>query len=246
MGAKASHQMLLSSTKPFDHILKLLNIASALSHTSQFTAENVEFCQTMTSISSALRVSSRQNFASFLLLLVKSIGNCSVSTLSSDVVYELYNGLLDASITHYHPELLKPSLAILQENRPLYEKYQKISNLYLAFQNLAKFLKNSDQEYDLTPVIDLLKLDDRLTDSLLPWVFKHLKEYGGKPSVTMTLLLLSQEEPILGRIYHLLAELASPLKSINIGPITGDLFVDEGVLRAIAKGMYNGSNAVTI
>lgn len=245
MVVKACHQMLLISAKPFDHVLKLINVATALSHTNQFSTESTEFCQTLTNISSALRASSRRNFATFLLVLVKSIENCPLSSLSSDVVYEMYNGLLDASITHHHPELLEPCLAILKENRPLYEKYQKISELYVAFQNLAKFLKNSEQEYDLLPVIDILKLDDRLSDSLLPWVFKHLKEYGGKPAITMTLLLLSQQEPILGRIYELLSELASPLKSINIGPHTGDLFVDEGVVRAIAKGMLSGSEAVT-
>ena len=245
--AKACHQMLLKSAKSFDHILKLLNAALALSQTSQSsTAENLEFCQMLTNISTALRASSRQNFATFLLLLVKSIQNCPVPSLSSDVVYEMYNGLLDASITHYHPELSQTCLAILQENRPLYDKYLKISNLYLAFQNLGKFLKNSDQEYDLIPVIELLKLDDRLTESLLPWVFKHLKEFGGKPAITMTLLLLSQQEPILGQIYQLLAELASPVKSINIGPHIGDLFVDEAVVRAIAKGMSSDSEAVRI
>ena len=190
--------MLLKSSKPFDHILKLLNSASALSEISKSAAENLEFYQILTSISAALRVSSRQHFATFLLLMVKSVQNCPITSLSSDVVYEMYNGLLDASITHYHPELLETSLKFLQENRPLYDKHEKISNLCIAFKNLAKFLKNSDQEYDLFPVINLLKLDDGLTESLLPWVFKHLKEYGGKPATTMTLLLLSQQEPILG------------------------------------------------
>jgi hypothetical protein len=89
-------------------------------------------------------------------------------------------------------------------------------------------------------------LDDGLTHSLLPWVFKHLKEFGGKPATTMTLLLLSQQEPILGQIYQLLAELASPMKSINIGPHIGDLFVDEAVVRAIAKGMCSESKAVLL
>jgi hypothetical protein len=246
MIAKACHQMILKSSKPFDHILKLLNAASALSEISKSTAENLEFYQILTTISAALRVSSRQNFATFLLLMVKTIQSCPITSLSSDVVYEMYNGLLDASITHYHPELMEMSLAILQENRPLYDKYEKISNLCLAFQNLAKFLKNSDQEYDLIPVINLLRLDDGLTHSLLPWVFKHLKEFGGKPATTMTLLLLSQQEPILGQIYQLLAELASPMKSINIGPHIGDLFVDEAVVRAIAKGMCSESKAVLL
>ncbi|KAK4008958.1 uncharacterized protein LOC116923613 [Daphnia magna] len=241
MIAKACHQMLIRSSKPFDHILKLLNTASALSGIVKSPTENMEFYQILTSISAALRASSRQNFATFLLLLVTSIQSCPVSSLSTDVVYEIYNGLLDASITHYHPELLEKCIAVLKENRPLHDKYEKISNLYVAFQNLAKFLKNSDQEYDLVPVIYLLKLDDALTESLLPWVFKHLKEFGGKPAITMTLLLLSQKEPILGQIYQLLAEIASPMKSINIGPHIGDLFVDEAVVRAIAKGMCSES-----
>ena len=158
----------------------------------------------------------------------------------------MYNGLLDASMTHYHPKLLETCVTVLQENRPLHDKYQKVSNLYKAFQNLAKFLKNSDQDYDLMPVMDLLKLDDGLTESLLPWIFKHLKEFGGKPAITMTLLLLSQNEPLLGQIYQLLAELASPVKSINIGPHIGDLFIDEGVVRAIAKGMCSESSSQAV
>jgi hypothetical protein len=51
--------MLLKSSKPFDHILKLLNSASALSEISKSAAENLEFYQILTSISAALQVSSR-------------------------------------------------------------------------------------------------------------------------------------------------------------------------------------------
>ena len=236
--------MILKSEKPFDHILKLLNVAVELAFSSQSSSENLDFHQTLSSISSALRVSSRQHFATFLVLLVKCVSSGPISSLSSDVVFEMYNGLLDASITHFHPELLEKSLPILQDNHPLYDKYQKISTLYLAFGNLAKFLKNSDQEYDLMPVIDLIKVDEGLTESLLPWIFKHLKEFGGKPAITMTLLLLSQQEPILGQIYQLLAELASPVKSVNIGPHIGDLFVDEAVVRAIGSGMCSESATV--
>lgn len=246
MVIKACHQMILKSEKPFDHILKLLNVAAGLAQGSQSPTENLEFYQTLSSISSALRVSPRQHFATFLLLMVNCMEWCPSSSLSGEVVFEMYNGLLDASITHYHPEILEKSLDILKENNPLYEKYQEISNLYLAFNNLGKFLKNSDQEYDLLPVIELIKLDDRLTESLLPWIFKHLREFGGKPAITMTLLLLSQQEPILGQIYQLLAELASPLKSIKIGPHIGDLFVDEAVVRAIGSGMCSDSMTVIV
>ena len=111
--------------------------ASALSEISKSVAENLEFYQILTTISATVQVSSRQNFATFLLLL--------------DILH------------------------------------------------------------------------------------KHLKEFGGKPAITMTLLLLSQQEPVLGQIYQLLAELASPIKSINIGSHIGDLFIDEAVVRAICS-----------
>ena len=91
--------------KPFDHVLKLLNTASALSEISKSVAENLEFYHILTTISATVRVSSRHNFATFLLLLVKSVQSCPITSLSSDVVYEMYNGILD-TITHYHLELL--------------------------------------------------------------------------------------------------------------------------------------------
>lgn len=54
MIAKACHQMLIRSSKPFDHILKLLNTASALSEIVKSPTENMEFYQILTSISAAL------------------------------------------------------------------------------------------------------------------------------------------------------------------------------------------------
>lgn len=248
---KACHQMILASAKPFDYILKILVAASELSLSAKSSKENLEFLQVFASVSVALRAASRQNFVTFLLLLVKCIEKGQISGIGNDVVYEIYNGLLDASITHFHPEIVPSCQAILQEhNLTLYGKYQKALLLFTGFRNLAKFLKSSrKKEYqtdDLLPVVALLKLDDRLAESLLPAVFNHLKEFGGKPAIAMTLLLLSEEGPIRERIYLYLVELASPVKSRTIGPHIAELLVDNDVVRAIKDGMLSGSERVKI
>lgn len=245
MIAKACHQMILTSDKTFDHILKLLIVASELSLSSRTPrSENLEFLQVLASISVALRAASRRNFATFVLLLVRVVGNFQITALSNDVIYEIFNGLLDASIIHFHPEILPTGLSVLQENLTLNDQYERACQLFQAFRNLAKFLKSSSKDDDLLPVVSLLQLDDRLAQSLLPSVFQHLKVHGGKPAVTLTLLLLSQEEPIPEQVYHYLTELASPLKSRTIGPHVAELLVDYDVVRAITNGMLSGNDRV--
>lgn len=238
--------MILSSKKQFHEILHLLAASLNIAVSAEVALpENIEFCQTLASISVATRAASRQNFTTILLLIIKAIQQCPKSALSPDIVYEIYNGMLDTSIIHYHPEILPSCLAVLEHNPVLYEKYLKASCLFLAFRNLAKFLKSSTQDYDLAPVISLLKLDEKLAESLLPSVFKYLKEYGGKPATTMTLLLLSQQEPILGQVYEHLSEIASPVKSHTIGPHIAEMLVDEGVVFAIKDGMLSKSENVS-
>ena len=239
--AKSCHQMILTSSKPFDHILKLLIASSELCLISSSRSDNLDFLQVLASISVALRAASRQNFAPFLLLLVRVVGKFQITALSNDVIYEIFNGFLDASITHFHPEILPTGLSALQENLTLNEQYETACQIFEAFRNLARFLKSSNKDFDLLPVVSLLQLDDRLAHSLLPSVFQHLKLHGGKPAVTLTLLLLSQEEPIPEQVYHHLAELTSPLKNSTIGPHIAELLVDIDVVRAITNGMTSGN-----
>ena len=243
--AKKCHAMILASSKPFYFILHLLDSASNLSRqTAQVTSENLEFCLVLASISVAVRAASRQNFVSCLFLLVKSIRKCPFSSLSNEVVYEIYNGLLDASIIHYHKEIFPIGQLVIKENLVLSEKYEKITKLFVAFKNLAKFLKNHSMENDLIPIISLLKLDSHLAESLLPCIFKHLKEFGGKPEDTLTLLQLSGEETISEQIYHHLSEIASPLKNLSIGSHIANLLVDEAVLFAMTDSMYSNNDKV--
>lgn len=245
--AKTCHEIILSSTKQFHEILHLLDASLTVAMSAEVTvSDNAELCQTLASISVATRAASRQNFTTVLLLIIKAIQPCPKSSLSTDIVYEIYNGMLDTSIIHYHPEIMPTCLAVLDNNSVLYEKYLKASGLFVAFQSLAKFLKSSTQDYDLTPIISLLKLDDKLAESLLPSVFKYLKEYGGKPATTMTLLLLSQQEPILGKVYELLTEITSPVKSHTIGPHIAEMVVDEGVIFAIKDGMLSKGGNVSL
>jgi hypothetical protein len=186
-----------------------------------------------------VRAASRQNFVSCLFLLVKSIRKCPLSSLSNEVIYEIYNGLLDASIIHYHKEIFPIGQLVLKENLVLSEKYDKITKLFIAFKNLAKFLKNYSKENDVIPVISLLKLDSHLAESLLPCIFKHFKEFGGKPEDTLTILQLSGEETFAEHIYYHFSEIASPLKNLSIGPHVANLLVDEAVLFAITDHMYS-------
>ncbi len=79
-----------------------------------------------------------------------------------------------------------------------------------------------------------------VTAGLLPSIFQYFKEHGGKPAIAMTLLLLSQEEPIPEKVYQHLTELiASPIKSLTIGPHIGKLLVDQDVIHAIKGGMLS-------
>lgn len=227
----------------------VINLASA-TKSQPSSLENIEFYQVLAAISVALRAASRQHFITFLCLVLGAIENYHVQTssLGNDIIYEVYNALLDASFSHFHPETVPVCLAILGENLTLHDKYQRTCLLLDAFRNLAKFLKNSPQsktkEEDLLLVVALLKLDDGLAESLLPSIFQHLKEHGGKPAVAMTLLLLSQEEPIPEKVYQHLTELASPIKSLTIGPHIGELLVDNDVIRAIKDGMLSGNDRV--
>ncbi len=143
--------------------------------------ENIEFYQVLAAISVALRAASRQHFVTFLCLVLGAIENYQVQTssLGNDIIYEVYNALLDASFSHFHPEFVPICLAVLGENLTLQDKYQRTCLLLDAFRNLAKFLKNSPQnktkDEDLLFVVALLKLDDGLAESLLPSIFQHLK-----------------------------------------------------------------------
>jgi len=47
-------------------------------------------------------------------------------------------------------------------------------------------------------------------------------------------------------VYQHLNELASPIKSLTIGPHTSELLVDQDVIRAIKDGMLSGNDQVII
>lgn len=232
--------MILAKLQPFYFILQLVTAAANLClMTNQVTtSEHLEFCQVLSSICAAAK-SSRQNYVSCLLLLIKSVRNCPFNCLSNDVIFEIYQGLLDCSIIHYHQEIFFVGQRVIEENIVLSEKYEKISTLYVAFKNLAKFIKNPSKENDLVPVIGLLQLDVHLAESLLPCIFKHLKEFGGKPDDALTLLQHTEEEVISEHIHHQLAEIASPLKNLSLGPSVADMFVDEAVIFALKDNMLS-------
>ena len=239
---KHCHDMVLNYKVKFDIITKLLSAALELVLVTELESEILEFCHVLASILTALRIRIKQNYFTVLLMFSKCVRHCSSISVSDEVTGEIYHALLDASVLHFHPEVFESLFLILKQqskqNSTLYDKFQRVSSLYADFKHLARFLKNSNRESDVIPVVNLLLQipDQTFIEYLLPILFKHLRKFGGKPSHIIR--LLSKRE-LFERVVDQLADLVSPVKSSSIGTHIAELMVNEELVEILKENMMS-------
>ena len=242
---KCCHDLVLNSKARFDDITKLLIAALDLVLVTELQSQILEFCQVLASILTALRIGNRQNYATAFMIFIQCVRRCSVTSLSSEIISEIDRSFFDASIFHFHPELLECLSPILMKIPILNEKFERIAALFEDFRYLARFLNDSKENGELAPIINLVQLPDpNLSEFLLEVIFKHLKESKGQPAIITT--LLHQREEVAGKVVERLVDLVSPVKSANIGSSVADLVVNEGVIQLLTKRMTDKVRFVNV
>lgn len=233
---KCCHDLVINSKCGFDAITKLLNAASELVLILELQSQILEFCKVLANILTVLRIGERQNYITVFMIFTKCVEQCSVTSFTSEIISEIDRSFLDASIFHFHPELLESFSPILKKIESLSEKFERIMMVFEDFKYLTRFLTNPDENGELVRITNLVQLpDSNLSEFLLEVIFKHFKKFGGEPAIIIS--LLCQREEVVRRVVEQLVILVSPVQNASIGSNVASLVVDERVVQLLKERM---------
>ena len=243
--ARKCSSMLLKSSTHFANTCCLLTAASSILRVSFSPPECGEFLNILAETTTSLSKSGEKQYYVTVILLLAECTSCysSESILNPDTVKAMYDCLSDTTVTHFHPEVTTAFLPVIKHSGNLHSNYETAQELYKRFRNLAKLVTTSTS-VDLTPLLDLLQLEEALADSVMPFIVKHIQSFGGGATIFND-LLTSRGSFVKHLAYSSLTILASPIRSPTIGATIMELLLDETITNTVLRDLAISNDKIS-